>query len=216
MLTYKQYKSLNESFDCTLGLSQRQAVGVTSNAGPTLDEFMQLLDEKKKMKKKMLGDMGDDETGDGEMVEPSSLKDKKVVVDKDDMGDHDHDHDDDDDDMGDDDMGDDDGGDIDLKGLKGDKLMMMKKKMKNKMKKCSKKMKKEAAEETAPEVADDPWMQSVMGMLKGDNERHWDGFSPLTNEDALIPASDPNKGLVDEQPQPGDVGFAPQGRIGSF
>ncbi len=226
MLSYKKWKTLNESFDCALGISQPQSLGISSNAGPTLDEFLSLLNEKKKMKKKMMldkpGGMDDeDETGDGEMVEPSSLKDKKVV--KNGCDDDDMDDDDDDEEM--DDMGD---GEIDdnmASRSTSDKLMMMKKKMKGKMKKkmCSgkKKMKKEEIdpEEIAePDPVVDPWLQSVADMMKGDNStKNWDGISSK-NEDALIPASDPNKDLVDQDsdPQPGEVGWAPQCRVGKL
>lgn len=36
-------------------------------------------------------------------------------------------------------------------------------------------------------------------------------------EDSIIPPADPNKGLVnnDDEAQPGEVGYAPQGKLGS-
>ncbi|RDJ35515.1 MAG: hypothetical protein DWQ19_11910 [Crenarchaeota archaeon] len=209
MLSYKQWKTLNESFDTNLGLGQPQSLGVRSENGPTLDEFLTLLDEKKKMKKKMLGekpdveiDVEDDETGDGEMVEPSSVKDKKKIDVDVDVNDEVED------DMDDDDMDDME----DTEDMDDEQLMMMKKKSKKKMKKCSsKKMKKKMKKEN---VEVDPWLQSVTNMLKYNDGKSWDGLASQ-NEDALIPASDPNAEFAQE-PGPGEVGYAPQGKVGDF
>lgn len=100
-------------------------------------------------------------------------------------------------------------------------------------KKCSsgksmkKKMAAESAEETeAHDVEGNDFIQSIAKMMSGgDGQRNWDGISPK-NEDALLPIIDPNTGYAignygdpapgEGQPQPGEVGFAPQGKIGDF
>ncbi|MFI5343967.1 MAG: hypothetical protein ACHQUC_07085 [Chlamydiales bacterium] len=240
MLSYEKWKTLNESFNVTLGLAAPLSLGIRSSTGAT---FEQLLDERRKMKKKMLGDRLDvrrddddeDETGDGEMVEPTSIKDRLKDDDGDDHGDehgdddedmddmdhdhdeddmdHDHDHDHDDDDMG--------------KNRLLSKVQMMKKKMKSKMKKkmCSgskPKMKKKMAAEQAQEepVLEDDFLKSLTNMMNGGEAvRYWDGMPK--NEDALFPAVDPNASLeksepsqAGSEPKAGEVGYAPQGRVG--
>ncbi len=40
------------------------------------------------------------------------------------------------------------------------------------------------------------------------------GFWMPVQEDALIPPTDPNANVVNNEPQPGEVGYAPQGRLG--
>jgi len=234
MLSYKNWKSLNESYDHSLGLAVPQSLGISSNTGSTLEE---LLAERKKMKKKMLGntDMGnedDDETGDGEMVEPTSLKDKLKDRGDDDMDGDDDDMDDDDGDDHGDEHGDDDedahddneGGDeedgLDKANPLLSKIQMMKKKMKNKMKKkCStgmkKKMKAEEVEVHSNEQND--FIQSISKMMSGgDGQTNWDGLG-VRNEDQLLPYIDPNTGYaMNKEPGPGEVGYAPQGKVGDF
>jgi hypothetical protein len=46
--------------------------------------------------------------------------------------------------------------------------------------------------------------------------RDKDGDFVAVKEDAIIPPSDPNAGLNDDEPGPGEVGYAPQGRMGSI
>jgi hypothetical protein len=85
--------------------------------------------------------------------------------------------------------------------------MFMKKKCKKGMKKAMKKgMKKE----------DQDWWNSVSSMLltNPDSDKQWDGWRKI-EEDALLPPVDANASLVDGEPRPGEVGFAPQGRVGS-
>jgi hypothetical protein len=85
MLSYKQWKTLNESIlpSFNLGITNPSNLGIQSQSGFTMD----LEETKKNSKKKMFGDEDDDEdeeededeTGDGEMVEPSSEKDEPDV-----------------------------------------------------------------------------------------------------------------------------------------
>lgn len=74
MLPYKQWKMLNESVmpSYNLGIAKPSNLGLQSQFALGLEE------SKKKAKKKMFGD-DEDETGDGEMVEPSCEKDEPEV-----------------------------------------------------------------------------------------------------------------------------------------
>lgn len=78
MLSYKEYKQINESVlgTRTLGMSQPQSLGIISDM-PTEEELLaemkkKMAETKNKMKKKMLGDV--DQEG-GEMVKPAEPKD---------------------------------------------------------------------------------------------------------------------------------------------
>lgn len=88
MLSYKQFKALNESVmpSFTLGVANPANLGLSSPFA-AFQEAKKMA--KKKAKKKMIGD--EEETGDGEMVMPSSEKDEPDVdVDTgEDMGDED-------------------------------------------------------------------------------------------------------------------------------
>lgn len=264
MLSYKQWKTVNESVmggGC-LGVSNPNSLGVMNKFG--LVEMA-----KKKSKKKMDFDMEDeDETGDGEVVDAASEKDEPEI-DVDDSSGEENDAgcnmcgknskkkstkksakkslkkskkkmwgDEDDasgeDDMGDEEMGDEDedleaaeeesGEDLDgddeegesedhiakMKAAKGkahtalamgggedEAPMFSKKKSKKKSeKKSEKKMQKEAV---APEDAE--WWNSVKNMLGAPVEAKFD--------DGWTQYHDPL------DPLPGEVGFAPQGKIGS-
>lgn len=71
MISYKQYKAINEAVmpSFTLGLANPSNMGLTSPFASFAEA-----------KKKMFGDKeSDDETGDGEMVKPSSEKDDPDV-----------------------------------------------------------------------------------------------------------------------------------------
>ena len=209
MITFKQWQALNESYggDFTLGLAK---VPTVATLGAVLGDPVEELDEsKKKMKKKM------DVTAGEELAEKPELKkpvdDVKPEDDEDDIEDDDDDEDDDDTDVEDSDEGDE---EEPMKGKEEPIMTPFMKKMK-KMKKNLKKMKKEEQE----------WFNSVYSMLSGElNEKHWDGMGDRANkkswdgftrleEDSLIPPADPNNGLVGE-PGPGEVGFAPQARLG--
>lgn len=82
MLSYKQFKALNESVmpSFTLGLANPANLGINSPFGA-------FQEAKKMAKKKMIGD--EEESGDGEMVPPASEKDEPDV--DVDMGDDDMD-----------------------------------------------------------------------------------------------------------------------------
>ena len=96
------------------------------------------------------------------------------------------------------DMGDDDE-DMDMK--------MSKKKSKKSSKKSKKKMTEEGVE--------DPWWASLKNQLSGTvNTKFGDGWTEYQDvcEDALLaPPEEPaQEEQPDEEPQPGEVGFAPQ------
>lgn len=206
MLSYRNWKTINESLDIMpLGVTAVPSVGVIGSVYAR-DEEMLLAEMKKKMAKakskmrKKMG-VGDDEgmsdEDDGEVVKPAAQKDVDPDADADAAEDSEDDGDKDMDkskDMDKDAPKKPGEGDGDHEDEDGDdegsakEMMFMKKKMK---KGCGKTMKKEEAE-----IRDDPWFQSIANMM-GDpsSEKNWDGFTPL---------------------QPGEVGFAPQGRIGSF
>lgn len=77
MLSYKQYKALNESVmpSFNLGVTNPTNLGLSS---PFADYAEAKKMAKKKSKKKMFGDE-EEETGDGEMVPPASEKDEPDV-----------------------------------------------------------------------------------------------------------------------------------------
>jgi hypothetical protein len=83
------------------------------------------------------------------------------------------------------------------------------------MKFMKKKMKKEAAEPWTKEDADFlRSLRSQMGATQFNvNKDGWTEYQ----EDALLAPSDPNADVIDDEdePGPGDVGYAPQGRVGS-
>lgn len=180
MITYKEWKSLNESFGGAIPIG----VGTPSVVGSIMGSKLGLY-EAKKGKKKMFGD----EEVPEEKEEEEEEKDEKPKDDKEEKGEK---------------------GDKGDKGEKGDKgdddekddkrpaFLMSKKK--------SKKMTKENEE----------WYNSVKGQLGSDpNQKSWDGFSTL-EEDAVIPPTDPNAELVDNQPGPGEVGYSPSTRLGGW
>lgn len=154
----------------------------------------------KKSKKKMLSDMDDvdpDDDGDEEM----DMGDEDVAGDSpcaggDDDGDMDMD-------LGD---GDDEMDDMDMK--------MSKKKSKKSSKKSKKKMcdGKVATEEGVQ----DPWWSSLKNQLSGtvNDQKFGDGWTEYQDvcEDALLaPPEEPVQAEQQpEEPQPGEVGFAPQ------
>lgn len=176
-----------------------------------------------KEKKKKMGD---------EMEAPMMMKKKKPVDDiEDDEEDVEDDHiEDDDDDVVDDEEGGDDeeegdedddmGGDEDDTDMK--KYGFMKKKMKA-MKKKMKKMQAEAVafEKSISEYPDMPqdhsqdsekeFFASLARQFGKPNAR----FSSGLSEDMLVPLNDPNApDYVAPEAAPGEVGYAPQGRMG--
>jgi hypothetical protein len=62
----------------------------------------------------------------------------------------------------------------------------------------------------------DEWLQSVndmMNTMTTPEPKYWDGISPQ-NEESLLAPEDPNAGLEDNAPGPGEVGFSPSTRVG--
>jgi hypothetical protein len=242
MLSYKTWRELNENTSFTLGLGSVPKVGqLRSEAGFMGDMGggdmggsdmgggdMPKLPMKKKKKPMPMGDKGDDQDFD-----PDSDVEEHPDDDMDGDGDEEgHDHDDmgdDSDDMGGggdeeghdhDDMGDDSddmggGGDMGKPSFKKKPPVpdmqpsMMKKGM---CKHCMKYMKKEASDE----FLDSLRRQAGSSKFAVDEAGDW---QPVT-EDALIPPSDPNQAVVDQstsnEPKAGEIGYAPQGRVGSI
>ena len=273
MLSFKDYRKLNESFGpIALGLGQVPTVGVIGGQGISLEEGkkkgcskMEVDDDekdkedkeeekeggvkvvkdkvpddkdepeedepeeeegdkkptffqKKKSKKKMqseglfgkkLGkgpppeDLGDEKGPEGEIGEPGDEEGDEDLGDED-LGDEEGDED-----LGDKDLGDEEGdedlGDEDL----GKKTLIKKKKppmgdMGGEgpamfMKKRSRKgMSKEQAE----------WWDSVEGQLSADPDpRFYDGFTEIKSVEQAV---------REGEPKAGELGFAPQGRVGSW
>jgi outer membrane biosynthesis protein TonB len=208
MLSYKNWKSYkypseqkcNESVGATfvLGVKQPQNIGTVGSTGASEDltDFDIALEEaKKKLKKKMDGEMGPEpepkepvekEPVEKEPVEkepedkePSEEPEDKEKVEK----------------KPPEDASPEEGGDD------GEETptLFQKKKQKSKMKK-----------------EDVEFWTSLQKMLHGGlpGEKFKDGTNGFT-EDALLAPIDPNKGVI-EDPQPGEVGYAPQTRIGEF
>jgi len=206
MLSYKEWKELNESFGgpVPLGIGKQQAVGVV-NSLSTIEDLESLEEAAKKKKKKMLAD----------------LEDKELEVSPDDV-DIDVDVDDEEDDVC---PGKDDEVDIDVDVDDEEEEedvppMMAKKKMKGKMKKkmakkgcktckaSSKKMTKE----------DQEWYNSVKRQVDSDPNRKYNDGLPSISEDALLaPEQEPEADqMTPNEPQPGEVGYAPEQKIGWF
>lgn len=211
MLGFKEWQQLNENMSFNLGMARTPTVGGV--VGGTGISDWALEEAKKKMKKKMMGDedvedsdddaddMGGDDDGDSDDAPKKDIFKKKPKPDMD-SSDDDGDDDGDDDDMG--------GDDDDVK----DTPMFMKKKMKDK-KKCGKNMKKGCGKAMKNEEAE--FWASLQGQMGSDlNQRNWDGIS--VQEDALISPADVDPALdaAHAEPGPGEVGFAPQQRFGSF
>ena len=231
LLSYKQYKLLNETLGSpiTLGLARPTSLGLLGNR-LTPEELEAIeLEEGKKKKKKM--DDGDEveidaETGDGEVVDDEAAPPKDKPEEYDDEGgcgcgkfsckkckkmkneakknmcDDEDVEDTEDEDVEDDDVDDEENVD----DIEGGELGMMKKKMKKAMKKNAKKgMKKEEAD----------WWNSVYHMMSANPDQKFsDGFTTVSEESLLPPQHDPNEELDANQPKPGELGFAPVGRVG--
>lgn len=231
MLSFKDWKSLNESYDVSMGLTTPASVGVVAPGygGLSFEELLEAA--KKKMKKKMMDDEGmddeedddDAETGDGEVVEPSAVKDKEMPEDEEEDSEEEPEEDEDDEEE---DSEEPEEKNPFLSNMKK-KMKKMKKKMKEKMssdkKSCDKMKKKMTAENSIEtiETSNDPWLQSFKKMIANVDTRN-DGITDYTNEDAIMPYIDINTGLTGERPEvlptaevPGQIGFAPQGKVGA-
>lgn len=196
MLTsFKKFRQLNESIiggTFALGLANPTAIG---------------LEEGKKKAKKMLGDELERDEDDLEAAE-----DDEVDAEDDADADMDDADDDDADAEANDEVADDDAEDVAVDKAKIAKDMasvpMMKKCGCGKCKKCSKMKKKMTKEEV-----------QFLDTIK---KTYGSSFFNINDdgsfkEDAIIPPTDPNAGLTTEQPNqpgPGEVGFAPQQRLG--
>lgn len=89
--------------------------------------------------------------------------------------------------------------------------LFQKKQGKKQAKKQTKKMKKESTDMSDEEQ---DWWNSVHSMIGAPQTKFSDGWSEY-HEDALIPPSDPNAQVAkSEEPGPGEIGFAPQQRVG--
>jgi hypothetical protein len=160
MLSYKQWKLLNENFGLvSLGVKSANTVAITGN---NLD-----LDEAKKMKKKMLSDEVPEEEEPEEVVDD---EEEEEVPEEDCCDDEEE-------------------GDEEEVPEEKKKIVMpimgMKKKMKKKMKKESTET-EEKVVESNPEH--DKWRLSVKNMLNPVVPQNWDGIS--VKEDALLPPSE--------------------------
>jgi hypothetical protein len=212
MLSYKQWKNLNESLGgaIPLGVSTPQNLGAVGSNLNLRQLEIELDEAKKKMimkaKKKMAGSCpSDDDDDDDDNGDDSEMDMKMDIKGKGDDSDMDMD---------------DDNGDDDESG--GDDAIMMKKCMKKKSKKCMKKnMKKEhTVKEYNPNETEDEFFASLQSQLSGGlpSDKNWDGLS-VQQEDALYNAQDPNTGLADmnpqvsDNPQPGEAGYAPDTRV---
>lgn len=161
---------------------------------------------------------------------PKPVEDEEEDDDDDDMGDDEEDNEDDvvndkdddeEDDMGDDEEdNEDDDSDDDNEDMK--KYGFMKKKMKA-MKKKMKKMHAEAVafEKNISEYPDMPQDHSqdsekeFFASLSRQFGKPYARFSSGLSEDMLVPLNDPNApNYVAPEAKPGEVGYAPQGRVG--
>ena len=161
---------------------------------------------KKKMKKmKKSKKMGADMDMDDDMGMP--MKKKKPVIDDmdDEMEDDDEEMDMDDEDLEDEEeeTGEDLDGDNE-EDEDEDHAAMVNRPMMSK-KKSRKNMKKEDAD----------WWASLKRQIAHPQIKYDDGWSRY-QEDSLLPPTDPNAEVAQKEPGPGDVGYAPQGRIGGF
>lgn len=180
----------------------------------------------KKSAKHMDSDMGGDfEDDDGEDHDDDDDKDDDKGGDEggdEDEGGEDDDKGGDEDEDGEGDKSSDAAGGAPLFSKKKAAKKSAKKSSKKSAKKSAKKMHKEsvAANPTAKEewwkTSDAEWMKSVQSMLgeKADLTKNKDGWSEY-QEDSLFPANDPNAN-VSSDPKPGEVGFAPTGRLNNL
>lgn len=184
MLSYKQWKLLNENFGLvSMGVKSHNTVAITGN---NLE-----LDEAKKMKKKMLDDEKVPMEDEPEEVEDDEEEDVPEEKPEEDCCDDDEDADDE---------------APEEKEKITMPIMGMKKKMKKKMKKESTETEEKVVESNP---LHDQWRISVKNWLNPDvPQKNWDGMP--VKEDALLPPSEEQA----PAPKPGELGYAPVGRIG--
>jgi hypothetical protein len=236
MISYKQWCMLNES-TFTLGLTQSRPVAPIVNTFQTLEEKKKHMDADPEADEEEWedeeSDEDDDEDGDvikkkgcGEEDEPSFCSKKMKKKMKNECGCDDKkkpiesDEDMDDEDMDDEEEFDDEEGDdeVEEKDVKRP-LGFMKKKMKKGMKK---KMQKEGNEDflqsfnsyVSPKnqmTSEQEFWKSIEGHYQNQNTKYSDGFTEYL-EDYLIKPQEQDG----QQPSAGEVGFAPQQRMGWF
>jgi len=98
-------------------------------------------------------------------------------------------------------------------GHGGDDMDMMMKMGMARMKKNMKKNMRKNMRKEAFLHNEDEWLASVKSMMTPQNIKNGDGWTEY-QEEALLPPTDPNAAVTQREPQPGEVGFAPQGRVG--
>ena len=73
--------------------------------------------------------------------------------------------------------------------------------------------------QTEDTISDADFFASLIGQARGTVHQKWSSGLPMKTEDALIQPNDPNasfKQSEPSQPSPGQVGYAPQGRVGDI
>jgi hypothetical protein len=212
MISYKEYKQLQESFGFNLGVTTTQSLGLMgahTAAGEETQSYEQMLDEaKKKARKKMLAGMGtapmgdDDDDKDGEVVDPAAVKDDPDAGSDDDAATTD--------------------GDDEEEGLDAPKFSKKKMSGDDKCSECGKSpckcsdVKKKFKEAFLDEMEKD-FFASLKSMMAPPKPREFKAVS----EEILFNPSDPNFGLVANDAseplavaQPGEIGFAPDTILG--
>lgn len=239
MLSYKQWKMVNES-TFALGLAVQPTVGIQAPHELGFDEAKKM--SKKKSKKKMHfgGDEDEDISGDGEMVDPSSAKDspdvdvdvddeggeefggcggdkcgkmskkkskKKMWSDEDDEGEVEAPEEEEEDD---DEEFEDEGGDEEKVVAKKKPPVSDEEVPLFSKKKSKKKMKREGTEE-------EQWWASVKSMVTSNpNQKFGDGWTEYQEDALFSPVDQSNLTQAVREPQPGEVGFAPQQKLGQL
>lgn len=214
MLSYKQWKVINESVMGTtaMGIQTTPSLGIVADI-PTQDELIaemkkKLSAAKAKMKKKMDGEVIDpkkaaepkdadvdaDKDAEADSVDAETPKDNEDKEAKETPEEKDSEKDVSSDKEASEEGEEDQDGDDTGKA----KEVMMQKKMKANAKECSKcKKMKCDCKKVKKEDVDQDFLSSIQSMMGVPNTKFWDGFTPIENE-----------------PSAGEVGFAPQTRIG--
>lgn len=215
MISYREYKMLMEAANPTvsLGVTTPDAVGGVGNsfgfkAVDASEDAEKLLASLEEAKKKMFGD---------EMIDPKDAPPKDVDVDAEEDAEEDSE----------DSVVDDDEECMKKKskkeGIEDLKAKLDEAKKMAKMKKCGSEMDKEKKD--VEDMSDEElemmkkskkeeaeFFKSLAGQLQGLSGTNKDGVSEYL-EDAVFTPSNSNSNLVTE-PNPGEVGFAPQGKVG--
>ncbi len=230
MLSYRNWKLINESALPSFALGIKTPQSMTNFQSPFKETKKRMLLDDPEAKDDMLDvptdedDMGDDMDrryrGDEEEEDYDDFEDMDEIEDDEDLDDEMDDDEDLDDEMGDDedldldDIGDEEemGDDEDLDDFGMDNMSM----------KGIEDMNREDSLDRSSMRRKRPMMDekpSRMFMKKESRDDFIDSLKKQMSglrEDALIPLEDPNMGLADKSdPKPGEVGYAPQGKIGN-